>query len=443
MKILHTSDWHLGRTLYGQQRYEEFGAFLSWLGDFIEKEGVDVLLIAGDVFDTTTPGVRAQELYYGFLSRLASGPCHHVVITGGNHDSPSFLNAPGPLLAALNVHVVGAVSGNPEEEVLLLEFPSGIGFAPEPPVRKERLLVCAVPFLRDRDVRISEAGESSEDKQARLVAGIRSHYALVCGLAEEKRKALMAESCFPRIPLLVMGHLFAAGGSIVEGDGVRDLYVGSLAHVPAAVFPDFADYVALGHLHGAQKVSGAEHIRYSGAPLAMGFGEAGRAKSLCLITFELSEEEAPRPGISLVPVPVFQELVRLEGDWETLLQGIASLAERDASAWLELIYTGEAVKGDLRESLERAVADTGLKLLCIKNRQIRAGICTPAEAGESLSDLGVEEVFDRCLAAHAVPEFQQEALRQLYKEVLLGLEVEQNAHARADAEPGLRGLGRD
>ena len=110
MKILHTSDWHLGRTLYGQQRYEEFGAFLSWLGDFIEKEGVDVLLIAGDVFDTTTPGVRAQELYYGFLSRLASGPCHHVVITGGNHDSPSFLNAPGPLLAALNVHVVGAIS---------------------------------------------------------------------------------------------------------------------------------------------------------------------------------------------------------------------------------------------------------------------------------------------------------------------------------------------
>ena len=99
MKILHTSDWHLGRTLYGRKRYEEFGLFLRWLRDFIGDNEIDALLVAGDVFDTTTPPNKAQELYYEFLGSLSTTSCRNVVITGGNHDSPSFLNAPGCLYA--------------------------------------------------------------------------------------------------------------------------------------------------------------------------------------------------------------------------------------------------------------------------------------------------------------------------------------------------------
>ena len=111
MKILHTSDWHLGRSLYGRKRYEEFSSFLDWLAQTIEEEKVDALLVAGDVFDNSTPSNRAQELYYRFLCRVAASCCRHVVVIAGNHDSPSFLNVPKELLRALNVYVVGAMLG--------------------------------------------------------------------------------------------------------------------------------------------------------------------------------------------------------------------------------------------------------------------------------------------------------------------------------------------
>jgi len=164
MKILHTSDWHLGRTLYGRKRYEEFEAFLNWLAGLIDDEDVDVLLVAGDVFDNSTPSNRAQELYYRFLCRVAASPKRHVVVTAGNHDSPSFLNAPKELLKFLNVHVVGSASDSPEDELIVLAGPD----------QEPRLIVCAVPYLRDRDIRTAEAGESVEDKERKIIEGIRN-----------------------------------------------------------------------------------------------------------------------------------------------------------------------------------------------------------------------------------------------------------------------------
>ena len=141
MNLLHTSDWHLGRALYGRKRYEEFAAFLDWLADTIERERIDVLLVAGDVFDTSAPSNRAQGLYYRFLCRVAASSCRHVVVVAGNHDSPSFLNAPRELLKELHVHVVGSSTpDHPEDEVLVLRNAQD---APE-------LIVCAVPYLRDR-----------------------------------------------------------------------------------------------------------------------------------------------------------------------------------------------------------------------------------------------------------------------------------------------------
>ena len=120
MKFLHTSDWHLGRSLYGRKRYEEFSAFLDWLAQTIESEKVDTLLVAGDVFDTTTPSNRAQELYYRFLCRVSASCCRHVVVIAGNHDSPSFLTAPKELLRVLDVYVVGSISDDLDEEVIVL-----------------------------------------------------------------------------------------------------------------------------------------------------------------------------------------------------------------------------------------------------------------------------------------------------------------------------------
>jgi len=402
MKVLHTSDWHIGRTLYGRKRYEEFEALLTWLAETIQQNGIDVLLVAGDVFDTSAPSNRAQELYYRFLCRVAASSCRHIVVVAGNHDSPSFLNAPKELLKALDVHVIGSSTASPEDEVLVLRNEQD---APE-------LIVCAVPYLRDRDIRVAEAGESVEDKERKLIDGIRTHYAAVAALAEQKREELGAD--IP--PIVGTGHLFAAGGQTVDGDGVRDLYVGSLAHVTAGIFPTCFDYLALGHLHVPQKVNNSETIRYSGSPLPMGFGEAKQQKSVCLVEFHRTAA-----SVQLIDVPVFQRLERVKGDWDGISNRILELSATDSQGWLEVIYDGTEVIGDLRERLEAAISGTQMEILRIKNNRIIDRVLGKVHEEETLDDLNVNDVFEQCLVAHEVPEDQRPELFRAYQETVSSL----------------------
>jgi len=401
MKLLHTSDWHIGRTLYGRKRYEEFEAFLTWLAETIQQKEIDALLVAGDIFDTSAPSNRAQELYYRFLCKMAASSCRHVVVIAGNHDSPSFLNAPKELLKALDVHVVGSATSDPQDEVLVLRNQRD---APE-------LIVCAVPYLRDRDIRVVEAGESVEDKERKLIDGIRNHYAAVADLAEQKRAELGSN-----IPIVGMGHLFAAGGQTVDGDGVRELYVGSLAHVTFGIFPPSFNYTALGHLHVPQKVNGSEFIRYSGSPLPMGFGEAAQQKSICQVEFRSTSA-----SVQLIDVPVFQKLERVKGDWEGLSSRIHELSTTGSQGWLEVIYDGIEVIGDLRERLEAAISGTKMEILRIKNNRIIDRVLGQIHEEETLDDLNVNDVFERCLASHQVPEDQRLGLLQTYQETLASL----------------------
>ena len=401
MKVLHTSDWHIGRTLYGRKRYEEFGAFLTWLADTIQQNEIDALLVAGDIFDTSAPSNRAQELYYRFLCRVAASCCRHVVVVAGNHDSPSFLNAPKELLKALDVHVVGSSTESPEDEVLVLRNDQD---TPE-------LIVCAVPYLRDRDIRVAEAGESVEDKERKLIDGIRTHYATVAALAEQKREELGAN-----IPIVGTGHLFTAGGQTVDGDGVRELYVGSLAHVTAGIFPACFNYLALGHLHIPQEVNGSKTIRYSGSPLPMGFGEAKQQKSVCQVEFH-----STAASVQLIDVPIFQKLERVKGDWEGISNRIIELSATDSQGWLEVIYDGTEVIGDLRERLEAAISGTQMEILRIKNNRIIDRVLGQIHEEETLDDLNVNDVFERCLAVHDVPEEQRPELLRAYQETVSSL----------------------
>ena len=401
LKLLHTSDWHIGRTLYSRKRYEEFGAFLTWLADTIQQNEIDALLVAGDIFDTSAPSNRAQELYYRFLCRVAASCCRHVVVVAGNHDSPSFLNAPKELLKALDVHVVGSSTESPEDEVLVLRNDQD---TPE-------LIVCAVPYLRDRDIRVAEAGESVEDKERKLIDGIRTHYAAVAALAEQKREELGAD-----IPIVGTGHLFTAGGQTVDGDGVRELYVGSLAHVTAGIFPACFNYLALGHLHVPQKVNGSETIRYSGSPLPMGFGEAKQQKSVCQVEFH-----STAASVQLIDVPIFQKLERVKGDWEGISNRIIELSATESQGWLEVIYDGTEVIGDLRERLEAAISGTQMEILRIKNNRIIERVLGQSHEEETLDDLNVNDVFERCLAVHDVPEEQRPELLRAYQETVSSL----------------------
>jgi len=411
LTLLHTSDWHIGRTLYGRKRYAEFETFLDWLSQTIEQEGIDVLLVAGDIFDNTTPSNRAQALYYRFLCRVAASDCRHIVVIGGNHDSPSFLNAPRDLLKALDVHVIGSTTEHRADEVLVLCGKDGTA----------ELIVCAVPYLRDRDIRTAEAGESIEDKERKLIDGIRAHYAEVTALAEQKRKALGMH-----VPIIAMGHLFTAGGQTTEGDGVRKLYVGSLAHVTAAIFPAWLDYLALGHLHVPQRVNRSETMRYSGSPLPMGFGEARQNKSVCRVTLDAGQSDG-RTTVRLIPVPVFQRLERIEGDWEAISAGLSRLTSTESQAWIEVVYDGAAVIGDLRARLDAAVAGSKLEILRVKNNRLSAQVLGQLHEEETLDDLNVHDVFERCLDAHEVPPSQRAALLGAYLETVASLD---------EADPG-------
>ncbi len=409
MKILHTSDWHIGRALYGRKRYEEFRRFLDWLIGCIEAEGIDALLVAGDVFDNGTPSNQALELYYRFLCRVAGAGCRHVVVTAGNHDSPSLLNAPRDVLRFLSVHVVGCMA-EPEDELVVLHDADG----------KPELIVCAVPYLRDRDIRRAEAGETIEDKGRKLVEGIRDHYRQVGDAAIAKRTELGGN-----LPIIAMGHLFTSGGLTVEGDGVRELYVGTLGQVRADVFPDCFDYLALGHLHLTQRVNGSDLRRYSGAPMPMSFGEAGQRKIVLTVNVD-----ATGVTVQEIPVPSFQALATVRGDWKYITTLIAELKKDASPVWLEVIYEGDEVIGDLQDKLRELIDGTALEILRAKNMRLVERTLSRMATEETLDDLTVDDVFARCLAAHEVPQEQQADLVTAFRETVAALHADSSLGER-------------
>ncbi len=407
MKILHTSDWHLGRSLYGKNRYDEFSIFLEWLAQTIKEKGVDALLVAGDVFDTCTPSNRAQELYYRFLCQVSTSCCRHVVIIAGNHDSPSFLNAPKELLRVLNVYVVGATTETLDDEVIVLRNDE-----------QPEAIVCAVPYLRDKDIRTVEPGENIEDKNAKLIEELKNHYADVCNIAEQKRSEF-EKAGHAGIPIVAMGHLFTAGGKIVDGDGVRELYVGSLAHLGKDVFPSSIDYLALGHLHVPQVVGSAEHIRYSGSPIPMGYGEATQEKKVVLIEFN-----STTPNIQEILVPCFQQLVRVEGSLDDIYAKVEQLKQEESKAWLEIEYTGRDITSNLHEILDEALGDSAMEILRIKNKSVIDRVINNIAEDETLDDLDIRDVFIRCLDTFDVPDEDREGLKASYNEIIKSLHEE-------------------
>ncbi len=407
MKILHTSDWHLGRSLYGRKRYYEFAEFLDWLAKTIEDEGIDALLVAGDVFDTSTPSNRAQKLYYQFLCRVSTSCCRHVVVIAGNHDSPSFLNAPKELLRALNVYVVGSMTEALEDEVIVLHKDE-----------QPEAIVCAVPYLRDKDIRTVGPGETIDDKNAKLVEGLKKHYADVCNIAEQRRIEF-EKAGHAGIPIVAMGHLFTAGGKTVDGDGVRELYVGSLAHIGKDVFPSSIDYLALGHLHVPQAVGNAEHIRYCGSPIPMGYGEATQKKEVVLIEFNRTT-----PNIQEIQVPCFQQLVRIVGSLNDIHEKVELLKKGKSRAWLEIEYTGRDITGNLQDILDEALADSAMEIRRIKNKRVIDRVISTITENENLDDLSVGEVFTRCLDAFDVPDEDRNELTASHDEIIQSLHEE-------------------
>lgn len=395
MKILHTSDWHIGHTLYTKKRLEEHRRFLEWLGTLIEEREIGALIISGDVFDTGAPGGAAQALYYDFLTSVMDTGCSTVVITSGNHDSPRMLEAPAGLLKSLHIHVVG-LPRNPQDHVIALHGSDG----------EVHALCCGVPYLRKNEmVRIDDNGVTGDGK---IAAAVRAFYRSVTDAAVAKRKALGTD-----VPIVATGHLFAAGAQTMGGDGVRDLYVGSLGQVGADVFPDEIGYVALGHIHGHQTVAGKKHIRYSGSPLPMSFSEIGRDK--CVI-----EIDTDGMGIEVIDVPIFQKLVRISGDYAEIMDELEKIADEDV--WAEVTYTGEEAQASLTYDISEAVKGRRAEVLGIRNNQMMRRILKAEDTEQTLETMSVQDVFLKCLDTQTLGEKARGEMIACFNEIAAEVE---------------------
>lgn len=354
MRILHTADWHLGARLVERERLAEHVAFADWLIEVLRTEKIDTLLLSGDVFDAANPPQDAVALYFDFLKRLADLKTVRAVITGGNHDSASHLNAPRELLRRFEVHVFGHAGEN------LVDLGGAV--------------VAAVPFLRERDLRQAKAGETLAEAHDQVREAIRAHYAglLKAGRAVAKDR-----------PLIAMGHLTVLGATTCDSE--REIHIGNLGAVGADVFAGF-DYTALGHLHRPQCVAQQEHVRYSGSPVALSFSEAADAKSVVVLDTQ---------GMSLqtLDVPCQRVLCRVKAMRETLA---ADLAVVPLQSWAEVTVKLDVPEADLDRQIRDAAAGRFEVLKVLAELPVSEA---PAwqHAGPALNELQPREVFAELL----------------------------------------------
>ncbi|HHC5059946.1 TPA: exonuclease SbcCD subunit D C-terminal domain-containing protein [Aeromonas veronii] len=379
MKILHTADWHLGHQLHGHDRRFEHDAFLNWLSDTLKAREIDALLVAGDLFDTANPPASAWQQLYRFLARLrAEMPRLNMVLIGGNHDSPSKLDAPHELLRAFDLHLVGSISrdseGKLETDRLLVPLQDREG--------KTAAWCAAVPFLRSSDLRVEQLAEG----QDRLIEGVRQVYAEV--LAEGRAR------CGEALPLIAMGHAYLAAGQLSELSERRVLG-GNQHALPAELFAG-ADYTALGHLHLAQ--SPATGVHYSGSPLPLSLAEANYNHQVLEVTFA----EGKLTGLERIPVPRAVEMIRLpQSTLDDALNAIASLelvaCPQEAQPFLEVRLLLPKPEARIRERILAAIADKSVRLARISTQYQGSGegLADGCER-RRLDEFSPTEVFRLC-----------------------------------------------
>jgi len=398
MRILHTSDWHLGQHFMGKTRQAEHEAFCAWLIEQVREHAVDAVLIAGDIFDTGAPPSYAREQYNRFIVELRATGCALVVL-GGNHDSVAMLAESKTLLAQLGTRVIPGVCEQLDEQLLVLPQRDGSPGA----------ILCGIPFIRPRDVLLSQAGQSAQDKQLSLQQAIQQHYKDLYALAEAKRTELGGE-----LPIIATGHLTTVGAS--ASDSVREIYVGSLEAFPTSAFPPAA-YIALGHIHRPQKVGGLEHIRYCGSPIALSFDEAKQQKEVLLVELDSSGLRQA----SALPVPRFQPLLSLRGSLKELEVQIKQASEQGSAeqpVWLEVLVGTDDYLSDLQLRIAALCEGLPVEVLRIRRERGNASASLQGQAKETLDELSVDDVFAQRLSSEALDEAEQARLLGLYQQVV-------------------------
>jgi DNA repair protein SbcD/Mre11 len=348
LRLLHTADWHLGHSLHGIERAYEHAKLVDWLLDAIERETVDAVLVAGDVFDSANPPNDAQALWYAFLVEAWRRVPHlQIVVTGGNHDSASRLEATDPFLHAMKrLHVLGGVArrdGKPDLDRIVVPLQDRGGAT--------RAWVAAVPFLR--------AAETGAGTDEAVVEGTRRFFAAVLDVARARRASDQA--------LLAMGHLYVAGAQASELSE-RRLVVGTQSAVSHDVFPQDVAYAALGHLHLAQPVGGRENVRYAGSLLPLSLKERSYEHVVVVVDIEGASATAIRP----LRLPRVVEILHVPADRDAspideVLAALRRLPARGsgpdaARPLLEVSVHVDRPEPTLRQRVEEALAGKEARL---------------------------------------------------------------------------------
>ena len=408
LKLCHTSDWHLGHTLHGHPREHEHERFLAFLLDLLEREAVDALIVAGDIFDTANPPATAQAMFYRFLADArARLPKLDVVVVSGNHDSAPRLGAADPVLRAIGVRVVGAVprvgSGG--------RAPVDAGAMVVPLHDRNNEVaawVAAVPYLRPADLPTLDLPEGADP----LVEGVRHVYGQVLGEARGRRKAEQA--------LIATGHCHMIDAQRSEGS--ERPILGGLKHaLPVDLFPEDVSYAALGHIHLAQPVGEHEHVRYSGSPIPLSMPEESYPHEVRLARFEggalvgQTKVRIPR-AVDVIRVPGEEAdgLERVIGQLERL--EVAASLPRERQPFLEVRVRLSEPVPDLRRQIEAAIAERPVRLVKITTEYTGRDLpLAESSPRRDLGDLQVEEVFRQAYARRYEGEPSAPLLRAFHE----------------------------
>lgn len=402
MKILHTADWHIGQLFHEYDRSYEHQQFLDWLVPLLQTKQIDVLLISGDIFDISNPSAQSIRMFYTFLNQATTAnPNLQIIITAGNHDSASRLEAPKPLLQSSNVHIIGLVEkdteGNIDYEKLIVPIHDAAG--------NIKIHCLAVPFLRMGDY------PTIPDCANPYTEGVTALYNETYKHAEQKKQDGQT--------IIAMGHLHTHHAEITDLDKTERLIMGGVECIPATAFHPDIKYVALGHIHKAQKIGGKEHIRYSGSPLPMSFSKLNYKHQV--IIFELDQEIS---NLESVEIPLFVPLQRVPLSHQPLHEVIALLEQLpkkdsapETTPYLEVRVLLEGPEPALRHKVETALAGKKVKLAKIDvkypaSTQEAPEFITP----EKLNELQPVDVFGKTYQSRYNSEVPTEIL-QLFQQV--------------------------
>ena len=424
MKIIHTADWHIGQNFYEYDRKAEHLLFLKWLKKITKTLFVDVLMIAGDIFDSPNPSAESQKTYYSFLRDITNeNPRLQVIIIAGNHDSAARLEAPNPLLEIMNVTTRGVIKhttdGNIDYNDLIIPLNTG-GYC------------LAVPYLRQGDYPEAESYSKS----------VKSMYNELYSLATEKISGKNDEFT----PIVAMGHLHAAGAEISENDRSERTIIGGLEYVSSDTFPDEIAYTALGHLHRGQKVSGCENIRYSGAPIPMSFAEKNNRQGVVFINLQqnisviesentnidnqiscLSHNNKYNIDIERIDFEDTVKLISLPKEPAPLgdiLLEIKKLPEgeiTDTSPYLEIKVLITGPEPSMRHMIESALTGKAVRLARISATTLEQKDDIKIINFEELQKINpmnmAENIFEKQYGGEKMPESMRKLLHEVIQEV--------------------------